>query len=195
MKNLLNLSQEDYLNLSNMSSSLIRDDGKAAWFESSHDYFINHKLESIKDLIEVIAYAYSWMPTIPKINFKRFAQFDELKEEILDLQNGDLSTRAGILKILIPLINNSEIGTSKVLYFLAPQIAPIFDRRVRVGWNVFFKGRTDIPRMPESPTINGLQNKIYQYLAYWDYLLDWQKELKNVSLRDIENKFFLLGSK
>jgi hypothetical protein len=38
------------------------------WYKLSYPTFLNQSTNSKEDMIRLIAYAYSWMPTIPDIN-------------------------------------------------------------------------------------------------------------------------------
>jgi hypothetical protein len=96
---------------------------KENWFEVSESIFKNQELESKDDFIKIIAYAYSWMPTIPKLNGD--IDWNYLFPLLKSLKQGDMSLRLDILNVIVPYINNSVVGSSKVLHYIAPEIVPI----------------------------------------------------------------------
>ena len=138
------------------------------------------------------------MPTIPKIKADLIKDEKQLLIDLKKLQKGDLTNRKELLETLVPVINNSLVGTSKVLHFIAPNYAPIIDQRVLRGWGKFFQEEDykNIPKLP-SPKVSLNKKHIDQYMAYWDCMNQWVANCKDeeISLRTIEEKFFLLGKK
>jgi hypothetical protein len=112
------------------------------------------------------------------------------------LREGNASCLPTLLSQLIPAINNSLVGVSKVLHFIAPQYIPIIDRNVLRGWDLFFfklQPGYAVPRLP-SYNVSLNQNHIEKYLAYRETLIEWAKNCKGqISIRDLEVGFFELG--
>ncbi len=106
------------------------------WYCWSYDSFLYQNLVTEKDLFKAIAFAYSWMPTIPKLNVSNDINWNEILAMVQRFQaRHDLEGREELLEVLVPIINQSVVGTSKVLHFIAPDKAPIIDSRVIVTWN------------------------------------------------------------
>lgn len=78
--------------------------------------------------------AYGWMPTIPKnLNFCKKSSKRVL--EALDICSTENSVQY-ILDWTTPPINNSWVGSSKVLHFINPEAFPIWDSKVAGHFNV-----------------------------------------------------------
>jgi hypothetical protein len=96
------------------------------------------------------------------------------------------------LKTFVGLINNSVVGTSKVLHFIAHDYVPILDSKVLINWNSFFKN-TETPLLPKTYTVS---KQIDVYLQYWKLMAEWKnnckKAGKDVSLRTLEKSLFKL---
>jgi hypothetical protein len=131
------------------------------------------------------------MPTIPK--WTR----DVINEEhilgiLQKIQKGEKPTKEDLI-IFVRLINNSIVGTSKVLHFIAPDYIPILDSKVLENWNSFFKN-TETATFPKNLIAS---NQIRIYLKCWQLMEEWQanckKAGKEVSLRDLEKALFELG--
>lgn len=90
-------------------------------------YFLDIKgnLEE-KHLIEGACLAYAWMPTI--LNFKS-QKFAESLQALNQARQGELISKKQY-DILARLINNSEVGASKLLHFVNPNKYAIWDSRV-----------------------------------------------------------------
>jgi hypothetical protein len=78
------------------------------------------------DLVIGIHFAYGWMPAI--FEFKH-ADLNAAVIIINHAKNGELLTKAE-LKVLKTLLNNSIVGTSKLLHFISPANYAIWDSRV-----------------------------------------------------------------
>ncbi len=80
------------------------------------------------ELIIASHFVYSWMPTIIKIDLSE-------KNQVLDILNEVKSNKLFTLtikelKILKRCINNSIVGVSKLLHFIAPKKYAIWDSRI-----------------------------------------------------------------
>lgn len=108
------------------------------WYELTYDMFKVAPLESINDFWKIVAYTYSWMPTIPDVKAHEIKNASRLLVNLKALKKGDDSQLKELFEELIPVINNSLVGTSKVLHFIAPNSVRIIDRNVLRGWDLFF---------------------------------------------------------
>lgn len=89
-------------------------------------YFENINVIEKHHLIIASHFVYGWMPTIIHLNTKEL-------ERVLFLLNaaksGKILTEQE-LEILKYCVNNSMVGTSKLLHFINPRIYAIWDRRI-----------------------------------------------------------------
>ncbi|HEU4470712.1 MAG TPA: hypothetical protein VFR58_06505 [Flavisolibacter sp.] len=197
--NLSELNQEVYQRLLKFT-----DDGISVyeltdgpnWYQLTYDLFRSSPLESFGDFLRIIACTYSWMPTIPTIKVHYIADKDKLLRRLRSLRKGDDSLLPDLLQQLIPVINNSLVGVSKVLHFVASDHVPIIDRNVLKGWTFFFSTEYPnlaVPKMPHYKT--ALNHKhIPQYLEYRAVLKQWAANCDaSVSMRDLESALFYLG--
>ncbi len=164
--------------------------------------FLNHPVNEMKDIVQLIGFAWSWMPRIPQL---RLELLDEGTERqcvswFQELAAGNDQNLPKLLHTLVPLIDNSVVGVSKMLYFAGPDYAPILDKRVVTGWNSFFR----LTRKKDQPLRLKTKNKeetnikdnIATYLLYRRQILEWQAAINgNVTIRDIEKHLFQLGGK
>ncbi len=181
----IGLNKETYDWLSSRTKYKPNDE---AWFKASYSIFVQKgKLKSKQDLYKIIAFAYSWMPTIPNvkpITKKEWLTISSLLKRI-DTKSNALEQ---LLFILIPIINNSLVGTSKVLHFISPVGVPIIDSRVRKAWNKIFAKRKDLKLKGLLVTKANLQSVVNSYLNYCSNISKWQEACgKGVSIRDIES--------
>ncbi len=134
------------------------------------------------------------MPTIPNIDIQQSKLNDDLEfwENLNCLRNGSEIDRKAFLEKLVPNINNSVVGTSKVLHFIAPDYVPILDSKVLSNWNWFFK-ETQTPTFSKILSASN-QNRIY--FQYWKLMEVWKNNCKkvgkDVSLRALEKGLFTL---
>jgi hypothetical protein len=90
-------------------------------------YFNNLKGPlTIHNLIIGINFTYSWMPTIFKFGSDRYD--DALK--ILNNAKNGIPPDEGELNVLKKFLNNSLVGTSKLLHFINPEEFAIWDSKV-----------------------------------------------------------------
>ncbi len=192
------LNHETFQKLKQASedSCLIKGEGKLKWYDLTYELFKNSSLDSLDDFWRIVAFTYSWMPTIPEIYEDEIKDGENLLVKLKGLKNGDSSHLKSLLEELVPVINNSLVGTSKVLHFIAPEQVPIIDRNVLKGWNIFFTKHhpdSSIIKLPSYQTALGI-NHIGKYLQFRDTLIAWVKNINvNVCLRDIEYYLFKLG--
>ncbi len=89
------------------------------------------------DLLTLIALVYSWMPTIPKVSYSQ--DIDERlnkavlflnKIKIWDIDMEHLEKYSDDFSNLKWIINKSDVGMSKVLHFVNPDLFCIYDKRI-----------------------------------------------------------------
>ena len=104
------------------------------WYKLSYCAFLKQPIDSKEDIIRLIAFAYSWMPTIPEIKSDK-VEWPRIIRMLKKLRSGDKCQLRELMAELTPVINNSIVGTSKVLHFVAPKHVPIIDSNVVRAWN------------------------------------------------------------
>lgn len=185
-------SYEQLLNCKKQKSS------KEYWFDASYSVFINSNIDSKEDLVKIMAFVYSWMPTVP--NIKCSESFEKLSEnDILSMCNrlkDDKITIDELEKLLlklIPIVNNSIVGTSKFIHFIN-QNYPILDSKVLDSWNKHFNEKYKIVSNLNSAKV---KNKVLIYLDYYKKMGLWLNEChendKNITIRDLEKILFEIG--
>lgn len=121
-------NDETFLQLTNIANNFKSTEEN---YLLSYPYFLNYfqNLESInlENLVIGISFTYSWMPTILKVlNLKN-------TEEVLfilnEVKKGKLIDEQQ-LTTLKTTLNNSLVGTSKLLHFINPKQYAIWDSRV-----------------------------------------------------------------
>lgn len=88
-------------------------------------YFQNVPRVQVHNVIIGASFVYSWMPTILKF---KTAQFEAAATCLERARQGDVSE--GDLRCVLALVNNSLVGTSKLLHFVNPRVFAIWDSRV-----------------------------------------------------------------
>lgn len=110
----------------------------------------------IDDLIVAAQFSYGWMPTINKMQgdpFTALEGFHYLVESKF-ISNGEVNIIQENFKKLLPLMNNSLVGVSKLLHFAKPEVFAIWDSQV---YRYFYSGRS----------MHGLELKNFdRYLQY-----------------------------
>jgi len=89
-------------------------------------YFSDLKTITRHNLIIGINFTYGWMPTI--FDF-RSDKFDKALDILNEAKNGNTPTTDGLI-LLKGLLNNSLVGTTKLLHFINPDNFSIWDSRV-----------------------------------------------------------------
>ncbi len=194
-KNALNRSRYNQLVSELNKNAYIKwqNELKAGTYKS----YMNTKCNSFDDLKIIAGMAYSWMPTMLSF-YGNNVDEKKLMKLIASFKQNDLDCRIELATELSKIINNSIVGTSKVLHIINPDFAPMIDSRVVRKWNSFFKKKYNINLLPKSLAINDKNRTsiVSAYIQYWDYLLNWKSNLKNdVSIRDIEVLFYFLGGR
>ena len=115
---------------------LIQNDQYVAVYKYFVNFFDSKDILNIDDVIVGASFTYSWMPTI--LNFK-VADFDAGAFEATKLLNKLKKVKSTLelsdqeykmIEEIKPFINNSLVGTSKLLHFVNPEVFPIWDSRV-----------------------------------------------------------------
>ena len=196
---MIKLNQDTYKLLSKAghdANHIVKLEGSDNWYELSYKLFADAPINSIDDFWKIVACAYSWMPTIPTINSYLIKEPDELLVQLQSLKKGDVYNLSTLVEQLIPVINNSFTGTSKVLHFINPKAIPIIDSNVLRGYDIFFfrlYPQFDVPKLPAFKTALNKKH-IAKYLSYVEVLKQWVTNCDGkVSLRDIELALFELG--
>lgn len=135
-------------------------------------YFNDLKIITRHNLTIGINFTYGWMPTI--FDF-RSDNFDEALD-ILNKAKSGIKPTADNLALLKGLLNNSLVGTTKLLHFINPDNFAIWDSRV-------YRYLTN-----KEPYYNriGNCNTYLDYLAFCDYLTK-QQEFSSLK-KSIEKK-------
>ncbi|WP_121354854.1 hypothetical protein [Flavisolibacter nicotianae] len=165
------------------------------WYELTYNLFTSSPLETMNDFWRIVAYTYSWMPTIPDVKAHLIGDPDALLKKLQALRGGDDTQLEGLFLELIPVINNSLVGVTKVLHFIAPMTVPIIDRHVLRGWDLFFHDHPEYGA-PKLPSHRVALNKthIAKYLTYRETLLRWVAGgTGQFTMRNLELAFFNLS--
>lgn len=173
------------------------------WYIKSQEVFRKQSVQTEDDFIKLVAFAYSWMPTIPE--WRGELDWNTCSKALEDLKKGNLTVRKELLRLTVPCINNSIVGASKVLHFACPDRVPIIDSNVVIGWRALFfplgvrrQSSNEMAALPVDFGAYGSNEEkrnrhIDLYVKYWDNLLSWCGVLGDVSIRDIETKIYILG--
>ncbi|TVZ13952.1 hypothetical protein [Maribacter sp. MAR_2009_72] len=182
-----------YKHIEELVSIDLKNHKNQEWYQYSYNLYLNHKLESIDDFWKIVAFAYSWMPTIPTIHYEKLKG----KENLLFLELKKLQQNKGdidwLFKALTPVINNSVVGTSKTLHFIAPDVIPIYDSRVITAWSRIFKTNRSL-RLQYIP--GGEISKVLFYTVKMnEWLTECLKHNPNLKLRNLELMLYYYGGK
>lgn len=161
------------------------------WFKTSYPIFSSGKFPHTKDeFYKVIAFAYSWMPTIPNVKEIDNKQWSDIKRLLLTIARNP-EPLGNLLDILIPIINNSLVGTSKVLHFISPEHIPIIDSRVLATWNRIFKQNKELTLKKTLLLDSDKARQIKNYLKYREMLIEWQSKCgRKVTIRKLEELLY-----
>jgi hypothetical protein len=116
-------------------------DPRELWYSLTRPIFIKYSQDlntlNKTDLLYLAAFAYSWMPTVPKVGY--LGEVDKkLNNAVLfvnkvksgDMDMDNLESYTLDFENLRELTNNSYVGMSKVLHFINPELFCIYDSRV-----------------------------------------------------------------
>lgn len=140
-----------------------------AWRPIVNHFKNRDSLLTWDDFLIGLHLAYSWMPTIPKLE-RTFSVSAVQQSQAIEVINRlrELGKMPNVeeLETLKSICNNSIIGVSKLLHFISPDSCPIYDRRVA---RRFFR-----------PNIYNV-NRVALYVSYRDTLKSW---LQNTEIRE-----------
>jgi hypothetical protein len=187
---------------SNASNQSLR--GPDAWYQNSYPAFVAHAPpETLDDLLRIIAFAYSWLATIPEArpNQAHLKAIKKAIEALRRLSDGEKhkTERRAARDALITAVQaavgirteDSIVAVSKVLHFWDPGLAPMIDRNVVIGWRTLNAHATAALDIDPSSRKAG-------YLDYWeltDQLIKRSGERPGIRLsyRRIDELLFQLG--
>ena len=172
----------------------VKSEGKKSWdaLECFNEEF--GKLPELNSyhLLLAMSIAYSWMPTMLHIGIDNFKELDDVVNSVKKLgqinslsrlnEYGEEKSCDDLNKISC-VINNSIVGTSKVLHIFYPNNIPIIDSRVMKSWNYLFR---EVPKIK-------LKNDAKSYYTYWAKILEWNENVEDSSVREIEKLFYDFG--
>ena len=200
------MNQEKY----NELCELINSESMDAWYSKTYQIFKGQKISNEDDFIRLVAFAYSWMPTIP--GWRCGLNWKACEKALTKLESRESEALKEILQLIVPSINNSIVGASKVLHFAFPDQVPIIDSNVVIGWRALFfptgvrgQNNGDVAALPSDFGAYGSDDKkrekhIDLYIKYSKNLTEWSNTLNEVSInevsiRDIETRLYLLGKR
>jgi len=182
-----------------------REGGGYDELNSEHNYHKSYRcfVEYFKDLdtitednfIIAANFTYGWMPTI--LNFKPDSVSKVEFGNVLALLNkakGSTRLSEGDILKVKALVNNSIVGTSKLLHFINPEVYAIWDSHVCRFWTgesssyqvgtvkLFEKYLDGLSKVPKSSALKKAQERFKDKLGY---------EVSH--LRVIETMMFTLG--
>lgn len=149
-------------------------------YDKSYIYFIkyfeNKEILTEEDLVISANFTYGWMPTI--LNFKN-TNFNECVD-ILNKSKQIDRLEAKDIEALKSLINNSLVGTSKLLHFINPNKYAIWDSRV----SKFLSGTTHKYFIEKTDVF-------FQYIDFCNELInhhEYEKEIHQIYIEKSNNQ-------
>ncbi len=204
-KQTINLNKELYAELWKKYNPEIQEmSALDNWYFLSRMAFQKQELNNKRDFLRHIAFAYSWMPTIPKI---RLPEDSDLETLITDLQclrsvqgideSLDVDKwRCSLVFRLASVVNNSVVGASKIMHFVSNERVPILDSRVARAWDRIVTG-TGLKL--SNPSSLSLDKQVMRYVRYWRLMEEWLEVIpgkeNNVTIRILEQLLFVAGKK
>lgn len=185
-------------------SSRVRADDSSLWYSRSESIFASPQAITKKNFVRLIAYAYSWMPTVPKWDVE--LDWSLCGPALRELKKRGINALEETTKAIIPWTNNSIVGASKVLHFFYPEVASIIDSNVVRAWRALFcphgylSNVAPFPFLPSDFNTFGRNERkrdkrVHYYADYAQSLLNWSKAVPEVRARDIERMLYLYGKR
>ena len=139
------------------------------------DYFSKKEMYVVEDVVCGAHMVYGWMPTIldlylgpGKLTLGEAAEILSALKRSGEVSDYNLEKLAG-------LINNSLVGTSKLLHFIAPENHAIWDSRV---YSFVYEERP----------YNDRVNQVLKYRKYLDILKELQRDQRFNQFHSLMNK-------
>ena len=93
------------------------------------EYFAKIKEFTVSDVVVGAHMIYGWMPTILHVDKKK-TDPQEVVRILQALKDGNADLSKDDLTTLKQYMNNSIVGASKILHFVAPEQYPIWDSKI-----------------------------------------------------------------
>ena len=142
------------------------------------NFFSEKSILSKQDIIIGANFSYGWMPTILNI------YSINLEEQLLILNNlkcqGEIPN-AEQLEVLKSTFNNSIVGTSKLMHFIAPNLIPIWDSKVHNNLKKIVK-------------LNSQVNTVKNFVLYYDFCNSVISDKRFIKLKKQLLPVFQLGN-
>lgn len=94
------------------------------------DFFKSRDKFTATDFVCGAHMVYGWMPTIISLNTDGIDADYEKGAELITIAKNTGSLKKEEIKLLSAMINNSLVGTSKLLHFVAPESFAIWDSKI-----------------------------------------------------------------
>lgn len=94
------------------------------------DYFASREVLNAGDFVCGAHMVYGWMPTILKLRIPGGLSDLESAASILNIARTTKQLSDQEIQVLVSITNNSLVGASKLLHFVAPAVFPIWDSKV-----------------------------------------------------------------
>ncbi len=146
--------------------SKIKADALLPLYGSVIKQFSEWNCVSWDNAVVALHIVYGWMPTIPDFSRpqKTSVEKREKTAQLLNEARARILTANEINELKVYLVNNSVVGTSKLLHLLAPDKYAIWDSRVARVW--YGVGKITRSRYEKSE----------EYLDYISKLKSWLKD-------------------
>jgi hypothetical protein len=171
----MNASGIDIQKLKSAASFLKNDTDS---YRQSYPEFINYfaGIPTIErhNLIIASHFTYGWMPTILNLDLSN----GDLVISLLNRARGPELLKVEDLQILKLCVNNSLVGTSKLLHFINPAVYPIWDSNIFRFYSgkkhtygisspqTYLSFLTDLHQISDNPEVTELYNLVMKVLGY-----------------------------
>ena len=199
------LNEETLRIVTTKSATIRKKKGRKGYNIYGHILGWNSTPSTTEDLMIGISIAYSWMPTMLDIYIKDKKELKKLliavqelgKIKLLHDINRQQAKIENLLLSLSSAINNSIVGTSKMLHIFFHKTIPIIDSNSLRGWSKIFKRyykqypELKLPyNIPSDPN-----RRVSTYIKYWKLMMMLKINTKSKSIRQVEEPFYWIGMK
>ena len=179
--------------------------GTDAWYQASYNVFAsNPRPTSPTDFVKTVAFALSWVASIPEGNpsvaFKAISEAADKVRAAEQNVGNEASVRQDARRRAVQAVQtglslqrkDSVVIASKVLHFLDPDLAPMIDINVSLGWKKLEKefGPLMEYTISEHPFS-------HQYLAFWEFAFGARYHFRDrtpaLTYRRLDELLFQLG--